>query len=483
MVGRVVFNDDGEFIDSSEKFPTVCTPDGTLFIKAAEGTVIFHSDVNIDNSFIQRMSAALSELLNKYTKIRAYMQQYHTIFNGLYTNVKAKTNATDVISAGPSRSDKIALVTLCTNVHNEIKPSKGNLNRFRWNLINQEKFMFEIDHVYSCSVISEHLVSIFLDGGRLVRNKGSFPADRFVSGNRDLLLEKPGVVIESRLPTHISYLSKSDFVRFHHIVNGLDLFLLSDAYNHIAIEINKVWYDHYVTNSTNFRKTKKKKPAVKVASELDETSFIRLDSSKLFSATLTHDHKFIQVGSNSANNDGHDDEHHSVRIQLDGMIINSSEIVYDVCCVCGVAVYENNYVFVREAKSNNDLIDTNISTSTSRSANIDQTIIPTTSCILVCPLCAHAVNGLSDEYDYIFVVKYPRSIINAIDSTSHSAIKKDMLKEIANHGISRWMKGDRYVELGTKYLAVNSIDDYIFDKDESYVHDGVRKVCILLNNK
>ena len=99
MVGRVIFNDDGDFVDSSEKFPTVCTPDGTLFIKAAEGTIIFHSDVNIDNSFIQRMSAALSELLNKYTKIRAYMQQYHTIFNGLYTNVKAKTNATDVISA------------------------------------------------------------------------------------------------------------------------------------------------------------------------------------------------------------------------------------------------------------------------------------------------------------------------------------------------------------------------------------------------
>ena len=209
------------------------------------------------------------------------------------------------------------------------------------------------------------------------------------------------------------------------------------------------------------------------------------------------------MGSNSANNDGHNDkhddvcneEHRSVRIQLDGMIINSSEIVYDVCCVCGVAVYENNYVFVREAKPNNDLINTNTSTNTSAStstststntsmlATIDQTIVSTVSCILVCPLCAHAVNGLSDDYDYIFVVKYPRSIIDAIDSTSHSAIKKDMLKEIANHGISRWMKGDRYIELGTKYLAVNSIDDYIFDKDESYVHDGVRKVCILLNNK
>lgn len=141
----------------------------------------------------------------------------------------------------------------------------------------------------------------------------------------------------------------------------------------------------------------------------------------------------------------------------------NGEFSVDICSKCASPLIGDNYVLMGNVKHPESKLGT-----------------------AICALCLHAKSDLRAEDDYfrIFRVKFPGAPKDIIKDKTHSAEYRDLCTEVLK-GIEKKsiVLGDcerKYVLIGTKYAAVGSIENYLFNGMCKIPDLKNRKICAVV---
>jgi|SRR3989344_4269154 len=129
------------------------------------------------------------------------------------------------------------------------------------------------------------------------------------------------------------------------------------------------------------------------------------------------------------------------------------------CLTCNTILYDDNYMLYQ----NNNTNQNNTNQNNNSSSDIG---------VAICPLCMHTHRvEIEKQYAWLFIVKFPKTIMQMIQSLTCSAEKKDILIESTKS--VRWeeIKHDKkadiaYVLIGDKYVGLANVDIFLMEPTE-----------------
>lgn len=290
MMGLKTFNDKGEYTGSNEKFPVFHTAHGDLFVKPSCGMVFipntFESSMSCD---VNRLSSVLFkhiETLEQVFKLGNYLSKYHTIANGLYTCVKAKTESKTRLE-----------------IQEKEDHYRTSQNRFTWIINTHQEFKFDIDFNQRFSTIAHHFVSIFYD---------------------------PYDVVKYKHMQNIMSLTKRDFYASDYIT-ALELFPIFVKNMCLAVELNNRWKQMW-------DREEKGRKVRRGTAPFNENVLRVLATTDMYVGVLNITGTAVIP---------HTDNNIHISIPITSVKMKkSSELRNDVCTLCQEILYGKNYAIV-----------------------------------------------------------------------------------------------------------------------------------------
>lgn len=300
MAGMELFDSEGNFNpDSTIKFPKLIVDGVELYIKAVHGIVYFPQEIL--DEFYESVESTLITLIKKLendylanTKYSKYLNGYHTVSNGMYTNLKVK-NATVIISDGKQKRAKNTRIQFHGSSDLDIisgEQGEYETARFTWFLTSLESHDFNISNNDKNLAICRNLCSITYD---------------------------PYDIIDVADNVFITTFKQSNLYSYKSIVP--EYVRICPYYNPICLELNTTWESLYVPKETG-------------STGVDVTNSYSGDTIYTFSQR-----KFRSVDSRKVFQGKLDEIEIKPVVNKDTM-----EKQYNICVQCGSELYDDNYV-------------------------------------------------------------------------------------------------------------------------------------------